>query len=86
MPRAVDYLLEKNGNWNTIGVNNGTALHRAAWAGDLAMVQRLVAKGADIANRNNPFNATPLDVADAAQAPGLAALLVQHGGRRAADL
>jgi Ankyrin repeats (3 copies) len=59
-PDAVDYLLEKDGNWNMIGVNNGTALHRAAWAGDLAMVQRLVAKGADTADRNNPFTSTPL--------------------------
>jgi ankyrin repeat protein len=57
---AVDFLLEKDGNWNMTGVNNGTALHRAAWAGDLAMVKRLVAKGADISNRDNPFNSTPL--------------------------
>jgi len=57
---AVDFLLEKDGNWNMTGVNNGTALHRAAWDGDLAMVQRLVAKGADISNRDNPFNSTPL--------------------------
>jgi ankyrin repeat protein len=59
-PEAVDFLLEKDGNWNMIGVNNGTALHRAAWQGDLGMVQRLVAKGADLSNRNNPFVATPL--------------------------
>jgi Ankyrin repeats (3 copies)/Ankyrin repeats (many copies) len=57
---AVDCLLEKDGNWNVIGVNNGTALHRAAWEGDLGMVKRLVAKGADIGNRDNPFNSTPL--------------------------
>ena len=57
---AVDFLLEKDGNWNVIGVNNGAALHRAAWDGDLAMVRRLVAKGADMSNRNNPFNSTPL--------------------------
>jgi ankyrin repeat protein len=57
---AVDFLLEKDGNWNVIGVNNGAALHRAAWDGDLEMVQRLVARGADISNRNNPFNSTPL--------------------------
>ena len=58
---AVDFLLEKDGNWDMIGVNNGTVLHRAAWAGDLAMVQRLVAKGADVNNRDNPFYGTPLD-------------------------
>jgi ankyrin repeat protein len=57
---AVDFLLEQDGNWDMTGVNNGTALHRAAWDGDLAMVQRLVAKGADIKNRDNPFVSTPL--------------------------
>lgn len=57
---AVEFLLEKDGNWDMTGVNNGTALHRAAWSGDLAMVQRLVARGADITNRDNPFVSTPL--------------------------
>lgn len=57
---AVDFLLEHDGNWDMTGVNNGTALHRAAWGGDLAMVKRLVALGADITNRNNPFTSTPL--------------------------
>ncbi|MCI0434536.1 MAG: hypothetical protein L0271_12980 [Gemmatimonadetes bacterium] len=57
---VVDFLLEHDGNWNMTGVNNGAALHRAAWAGDLAMVQRLVAQGADLSNRDNPFNSTPL--------------------------
>lgn len=57
---AVDFLLEKDGNWNMTGVNNGTAMHRAAWEGDLPMVQRLVALGADISNRDNPFTSTPL--------------------------
>jgi hypothetical protein len=57
---AVDFLLEKDGNWNMTGVNNGTALHRAAWEGDLPMVQRLVALGADLSNRDNPFTSTPL--------------------------
>jgi ankyrin repeat protein len=56
---AVDFLLEKDGNWNMIGVNNGTALHRAAWDGDLPTLQRLVAKGADVSNRNNPFVSSP---------------------------
>lgn len=57
---AVDLLLDRDGNWDVTGVNNGTALHRAAWDGDLGMVRRLVAKGADIGNRDNPFVATPL--------------------------
>ena len=63
-PDAVAFLLEKDGNWDMIGVNNGAALHRAAFAGDLEMVQRLVTRGADVSNRNNPFNSTPLGWAD----------------------
>jgi ankyrin repeat protein len=43
-----------------IGVANGTALHRAAWSGDLAMIRRLAEKGADINDRNNPFGGTPM--------------------------
>jgi len=57
---AVDFLLEKDGNWNMTGVNNGTAMHRAAWDGDLDMVKRLIARGADLYNRDNPWNSTPL--------------------------
>jgi hypothetical protein len=57
---AVDFLLAKEGNWNMTGVNNGAMLHRAAIVGDLDMVKRLVAKGADISNRDNPFMTTPL--------------------------
>ena len=69
-PDAVDFLLEKQGNWNMTGVNNGAVLHRAAWDGDLTMVKRLIAKGADMSNRDNPFNSTPLSWA-------------QHNKRRA---
>ena len=61
---AVAFLLEKDGNWDMTGVNNGAALHRAAVAGDLEMVKGLVAKGADTSNRDNPFNSTPLAWAD----------------------
>jgi hypothetical protein len=57
---VVDFLLEKDGNWDMTGVNNGTVMHRAAWEGNLEMVKRLVANGADIHNRDNPFNSTPL--------------------------
>ncbi|HZB24964.1 MAG TPA: ankyrin repeat domain-containing protein, partial [Vicinamibacterales bacterium] len=56
---VVDFLLEKDGNWNITGVNNGTILHRAAFAGDLEMVKRLVQRGADVTDRNNPFRSTP---------------------------
>lgn len=59
-PEAVDFLLDRDGNWSMIGVNNGTALHRAAWDGDIAMIARLIERGADISNRENPFCSTPL--------------------------
>jgi hypothetical protein len=58
-PRVVDALLERDGDWDATGVLNGTALHRAAWSGDLAIVQRLVARGANPSNRDNPFGSTP---------------------------
>jgi ankyrin repeat protein len=57
---AVEFLLEKNGNWNMTGVNNGTALHRAAGNGDLEMVRRLVSKGAEVGARDAVFAASPL--------------------------
>jgi hypothetical protein len=66
-PAALDFLLEKDGNWNMTGVNNGTLLHRAAWNGDRPMVERLVARGADLSNRDNPFHSTPLSWAQHAR-------------------
>ena len=75
---AIDFLLEKDGNWDMIGVNNGAALHRAAFAGDLPMVQRLVALGAGTSNRNNPFNSTPLAWADHNQQADIVAWLRLH--------
>jgi ankyrin repeat protein len=75
---AVDFLIEKDGNWSMIGVNNGTALHRAAWEGDLAMVQRLVAKGADPSNRNNPYTATPLSWAHHNKQDAVCRWIEQH--------
>lgn len=62
--RAVDLLLERDGNWNVTGVGNGTVLHRAAWDGDLPMVQRLVEAGADLSMRDASFGSTPLGWAD----------------------
>ena len=75
---AVDFLLEKDGNWNMIGVNNGTALHRAAWDGDRPMVERLIAKGADLGDRNNPFTATPLSWAEHNQQIAIVQWMREH--------
>jgi ankyrin repeat protein len=75
---AVEFLLEKDGNWNMIGVNNGTALHRAAAAGDLAMVRRLVSKGADVNDRNNPYHGTPMGWASHTQRPEVVEWFQEH--------
>jgi ankyrin repeat protein len=56
---VVDALLERDGDWDATGVLNGTALHLAAQSGDLVMVQRLVARGANASDRRNPFGSTP---------------------------
>lgn len=48
---AVEFLLEKDGNWNVIAVPCGA-------------VQRLVAKGADVSIRDDVFTATPLSWSD----------------------
>lgn len=57
---AVMFLMEKAANLDITGVGNGTLLHRAAWNGDLAMVQQLVARGADITIRDPEFGASPM--------------------------
>ena len=57
---AVAFLMEKDANLDITGVGNGTLLHRAAWNGDLAMVQQLVARGADITVRDPEFGASPM--------------------------
>ena len=66
---AVDFLLEKDGNWNMIGVNNGTALHRAAWQAISAWCSGSSQSGADTSNREQSVQ---LDAAlmGRAQPPG----------------
>ncbi|MBI3830132.1 MAG: ankyrin repeat domain-containing protein, partial [Planctomycetes bacterium] len=75
---AVDFLLEKDGNWEMIGVNNGAAMHRAAVEGDLAMVQRLAARGASVTNRENPFRATPYSWANHGKQEAVSAWMREH--------
>lgn len=82
---VVDFLLEKDGNWNMTGVNNGTALHRATSGGDLDMIQRLVAKGADLSNRDNPYYATPYSWADHCKQPEVVAWMRAHCALDLAD-
>jgi ankyrin repeat protein len=57
----VEWLLDRGANVNaraTAG-SRGTALHSAAWNGDLAMVTLLVAAGADVIARDEEHHNTP---------------------------
>jgi hypothetical protein len=78
-PHVVNALFARDGDWNAIGVLNGTALHRAAWDGDLPMVERLIAKGADPHDRRNPFTATPFGWAVHNRQTAVAAWLRSRG-------
>lgn len=60
------WLLDRGGNPNAraAALSRQTALHNAAWNGDLEMAQLLVAAGADIAARDGEHDATPLGWAE----------------------
>jgi ankyrin repeat protein len=53
-----------NPNARTAALSRQTALHNAAWNGDLEMAQSLVAAGADIGARDGEHDATPLGWAE----------------------
>ena len=59
----VDWLLARDANVNARagGKTRHTALHAAAWNGDLPMVERLVGAGADRSTRDDEHHGTPLD-------------------------
>jgi ankyrin repeat protein len=57
----VEWLLAKGGNVNarSSAASRHTALHSAAWNGDLGMVKLLIAAGADPTARDATYDATP---------------------------
>jgi ankyrin repeat protein len=61
-------LLDRGANVNARSDESSrhTALHAAAWNGDLAMVELLVAAGADTLARDLQYDATPLGWAETA--------------------
>ena len=64
----VEWLLAHGANVNARATaqSRHTALHSAAWNGDLAMVRLLVGAGADLAARDAEHNGTPLNWAEVA--------------------
>ena len=62
----VEWLLAKGGNVNAraSAKSRHTALHSAAWNGDLAMAMLLVGAGADLAARDEEHHGTPLGWAE----------------------
>lgn len=60
--QLVTWLLEHGANVNarTAVLSRHTALHAAAWNGDVPMVELLVRAGADLAARDDQYDATPL--------------------------
>ena len=61
--------------------NGATPLHHAAWAGDLAMIGRLLAAGADPAAVDDRFGSTPQQWAEHAYQSESAALLRERSPR-----
>lgn len=57
----VSWLIERGGDPNARATaqSRHTALHSAAWNGDLEMVRLLVNAGADVSARDGQYNATP---------------------------
>ena len=53
-----------NVNARADGQSRHTALHSAAWNGDLPMAQLLVDAGADLAARDEQYDGTPLGWAE----------------------
>ena len=63
-----------------LGVSGGTALHWAAWRGDLDLAQRLLDLGADPGVRDTKFAMTPLEWAGHASQEAMAAFLTERSG------
>ena len=64
----VQWLLDRGASANSRakGGSKGTALHSAAWNGDLAMVKLLVAAGADVNALDEEHKNTPAGFAEVA--------------------
>lgn len=76
---AVESLLRKGVNVNTADGDGATALHYAAWRGDAALADALLAHGADVKATTTIGGYTPLDLAAQVGSGAVVKLLIQHG-------
>jgi len=60
-PKAVRLMLRAGLSVSARSQHNGSALHWAAWHGNVPMVNDLLAKGASIKDADNEYKGTPLD-------------------------
>jgi hypothetical protein len=79
-PAAVRIAAELGFDANAVG-DRGTALHSAAWNGDVPLARALMKAGASLTIRDGDFNATPLGWAQAAHQSGMVAALIAAGAK-----
>lgn len=76
----VEYLISKGADPKSKGFIGGTALHEAAFHGQLKAAEFLIGKGLDV-NQPNDNKQTPLDLAKQANQQPLIDLLKKHGAK-----
>jgi ankyrin repeat protein len=78
---GLGFELSRTTRHDNVGMNLGaTPLHNAAWIGDVAMVRLLLELGADPAERDSSYNATPLGWAEYNRQSETAAVLAALPG------
>lgn len=78
--------LAQGASVNQTNLIGSTPLHSAAWRGDLAMVQLLVAHGAGVNDADNRSGETPLHSAARGNQPRVARFLLEAGAVQQAKL
>ena len=78
-PAVVDLLIEKGADLRARNSGGFTALHAAAYVGDVDTASKLLGKGAIVNDQENKAEVTPLSVAAEEGHVEMARVLVEHG-------
>ncbi len=78
-PAVVDLLIEKGADIRARNSGGFTALHAAAYVGDVDTASKLLGKGANVNDQENKAGVTPLSVAAEEGHVGMVRVLVEHG-------